>query len=183
MNTSLSSRLHPRKSSFVISCSWSSTSATRAMKAQDTKRAFKPNFPNFPAVRPKEKFLEPPKIWYQNAPNSTQISKTIDFLGKHPCVTRNCAFSLPDSPKIARIFCKQTRIGIIPARKADPNIFLIPWNRITLTLNMLNFPIPCDLFPFSMFYCANEGKMFKNLIISRSLRYSTRCRSNFMTFW
>ena len=32
-------------------------------------------------------------------------------------------------------------------------------------LNMLNFPILCDLFPFSMFYCANKGKMFKNLII------------------
>ena len=30
---------------------------------------------------------------------------------------------------------------------------------------MLNFPILCDLFPFSMFYYANEGKMFKNLII------------------
>ena len=32
-------------------------------------------------------------------------------------------------------------------------------------LNMLNFPILCDLFQFSMFYCANEGKMLKNLII------------------
>ena len=31
---------------------------------------------------------------------------------------------------------------------------------------MLNFPILCDLFPFSMFYCANEGNMFKNLIIA-----------------
>ena len=174
MNPSLSSRLHPRKSSFVISCSWSSTSATRAMKAQDTKRAFKPNFPNFPAVRPKEKFLEPPKIWYQNAPNSTQISKTIDFLGKHPCVTRNCAFSLPDSPKIARIFCKQTRIGIIPARKADPNIFLIPWNRITLTLNMLNFPILYDLFHFLCLTVQTKAKCSKT--------YSKWWRSNFMTF-
>ena len=31
-------------------------------------------------------------------------------------------------------------------------------------LNMLNFPILRDLFPLSMFYCANEG-MFKNLTI------------------
>ena len=31
---------------------------------------------------------------------------------------------------------------------------------------MFNFPILCDLFPFSTFYCANEGKMFKNLIIA-----------------
>ena len=38
--------------------------------------------------------------------------RQIGFLGKHPCVTRNCAFSLPDSPEIAQIFCKQTRIGI-----------------------------------------------------------------------
>ena len=28
---------------------------------------------------------------------------------------------------------------------------------------MLNFPILYDLFPFSTFYCANEGKMFKNI--------------------
>ena len=32
-------------------------------------------------------------------------------------------------------------------------------------LNMVNFPILCDLFPFSVFYHVNEGKMFKNLII------------------
>ena len=32
--------------------------------------------------------------------------------------------------------------------------------------SMLHFPILCDLFPLSMFYCANEGKMFKNLIIA-----------------
>ena len=30
---------------------------------------------------------------------------------------------------------------------------------------MLNFPILCDLFPFSTFNCANEGRMYKNLII------------------
>ena len=28
-------------------------------------------------------------------------------------------------PEIAQIFCKQARVGIIPTRKADPNIFLI----------------------------------------------------------
>ena len=49
----------------------------------------------------------------------------MSFLGKHPCLTRNYAFSLPDSPEITRIFCKITRIGIIPTRKTDPNIFLI----------------------------------------------------------
>ena len=89
------------KSSFVLS--WSAgASAIRTMKAQDTRRTFKPNFPNFPIVRPKAKFFEPRQIWYQNAPNSTKISKIIGFLGKHTCVTRNCAFSLPDCPEIAR---------------------------------------------------------------------------------
>ena len=41
------------------------------------------------------------------------------------CMMRYCAVGLPDSPEIALIFCKQTRIGIIPTRKADTNIFLI----------------------------------------------------------
>ena len=40
-------------------------------------------------------------------------------------MTRNCAFSRPDSLEIAQILCKQTRIGIISTQKADPNIFLI----------------------------------------------------------
>ena len=105
-NTGLSPRLHPRKScSFVLS--WSAgASATRTLKAQDPKRTFKANFPKFPAVRPKAKFFEPRQIWYQNAypPNSIWISKIIGFLGKHPCLTRYCAFSLLDSPEIARIF-------------------------------------------------------------------------------
>ena len=34
---------------------------------------------------------------------------------------------------------------------------------------MLHFPILCDLFLFSTFYCTNEGKMFKNLIILKGL--------------
>ena len=110
MNTGLSPRLHPRKSLaclFVIS--WSAgASPTRTMKAQCTKRTFKPNFPNFPVVRPKAKFFEPRQIWYQNAPILTWISKIAGLLGEHPCVTRNCAqSSLPDSPKIAQIFCKK----------------------------------------------------------------------------
>ena len=34
--------------------------------------------------------------------------------------------NLPDSPEIARIFCvNKPEIGIIPTRKADPNIFPI----------------------------------------------------------
>ena len=74
-------------------------------------------------------------------------------------------YGLPDSPEIARIFCKQTRIGVIPTRKADPNIFLIAPKQDYTDAQYVKLFILCDLFPFSMFYCANEGKMFKNLII------------------
>ena len=111
MNTGLSSQRHPRKScSFVLS--WSAAaSATRAMKAHDTKRTSKANFPNFPAVRPKAEFFEPRQLRYQNAPILTQISKIADLLGNHTCVTRHCVqSSLPDSLEIRlEFFCKQTR--------------------------------------------------------------------------
>ena len=40
-------------------------------------------------------------------------------------MTRDRAFSLPDSLASLEGFCEQTRIGIIPTRKADPNIFRI----------------------------------------------------------
>ena len=146
MNTGLLPWLHPLKSSpFVLS--WSAgASATRTTKAQDTKRAFQLNFSNFPAIRPRTKFFEPWHIYIH--------------------VWREIALCLPDSLENAWIFfCKQTRIGIILTRKADPNIFWLPRNRIKLMLNMLNFPILCDLFLFSTFYCTNEGKMLKNLII------------------
>ena len=77
-------------------------------------------------------------------------------------MTRNYAQVSLIVRKSLEFFCKQTRIGIILTRKADPDIFLITLKQgyCTLMLNMLNFPILCDLFPFSMFYCANEGKMF-----------------------
>ena len=81
----------PYLRSFQYTCK----TATRTMKGQDTKRAFKLNFPNFPAKRLKVRLFEPQKIWYQNAPNLTQISKTIGFLGKHPCVTRKKRFQSP----------------------------------------------------------------------------------------
>ena len=62
----------PRKSfSFAVLSSSPAASATRTIKAQDTKKAMKPNFPNFPAIRPTAKFFEPRQIWYQNAPNLT----------------------------------------------------------------------------------------------------------------
>ena len=60
---------------------------------------------------------------------------------------------------------KQTRISIIPTRKADSNIFPIALKQDYITFNMLNFPILYDLFPFCMFYCSHKGKMIKNLII------------------
>ena len=112
-NTGLSPRPHPRKScSFVLS--WSAgASATRTLKAQDTKRTFKTNFPNFPAVKPKAKCFEPRQIWYQNAPNIR--------------AWREIAFSLVSLivRKRSNFFVNKPEIGIIPTRKADPNIFLI----------------------------------------------------------
>ena len=54
-------------------------------------------------------------------------------------------------------------IDIIPTRKAGPNIFLIVPKQDYNDAQYVKFL--CDLFLFSTFYCANEGKMFKNLII------------------
>ena len=65
-------------------------------------------------------------------------------------MTRNCAFSLPDSPEIARIFCKQTRIGIIPTRKGDPNIFLIALKQDYIDAQYVK--LPYSMRPFSIFY-------------------------------
>ena len=54
------------------------------------------------------------------------ISKITGFLGKHPNVTRKCAFSLSDSPENrSNFFVNKPEIGIIPTRKANANIFLI----------------------------------------------------------
>ena len=47
-----------------------------------------------------------------------------------------------------------------------------------MTLNMLNFPILCDLFPLPTFYCANERKMFKNLIASAASEPKANGRSS-----
>ena len=157
MNTGLSSRLHPRKSSFVLS--WSSASATRTTKAQDTKRAFKPNFPNFPVIRPKAKVFEPQQIWYQNAPIGS-----LGKLLKHPCGREIALLVSLIVRKSLEFFCKQARSCIIPTRKADPNIFLIALKQDYIDAQYGKLG---DLFPFSMFYCANEGKMFKNLTISQ----------------
>ena len=65
-------------------------------------------------------------------------------------MTRNCAFSLPDSPEITRIFfCKQARIGIIPTRKADPNIFLIALKQDYIDAQYVK--LPYSMWPFSIF--------------------------------
>ena len=63
MDTGLLPRLHPRKSPSV---SWRFFDPDN--ESAGHKEGFDPNFPNFPAVRPKAKFFEPRQIWYQNAP-------------------------------------------------------------------------------------------------------------------
>ena len=67
--------------------------------------------------------------------------------------------------KSLECFGKQTRIGIIPTRKVDPNIFQITLKQDYIDAQYVKLPSSETFFPFSMFYCANEGKMFTNLII------------------
>ena len=56
MNTGLLSRLYPRKSSFALS--WpAGASATRTVKAQDTKRAFKTDLPKLPCHKTESKIF------------------------------------------------------------------------------------------------------------------------------
>ena len=148
MNNGLSSRLHPRKSSFVLS--WSAgVSATRTMKARDTKRALKPNFPNFPAIRPKAKFsVEQRQICYQKRTKfNVDFENNWLFRKKVLCVTRNCAFVSLIVRKSLEFFCKQTRIGIIPTRKADPNFsFFTLFFKSDLMVNSYTFFTKCQGF-------------------------------------
>ena len=82
--------------------------------------------------------------------------------------------------KSLELFCKQTRIGIIPTRKADPNIFLIAPKQDYIDAQYVKLPYSMWPFSISMFYCANEGKMFKNLIILKESTgvYVTRRDAN-----
>ena len=57
-------------------------------------------------------------------------------------------------------------VGIIPTRKADPNIiFLITLKQDYIDTQYVKIPYSIWPFPIFLFYCANEGKMFKNFII------------------
>ena len=128
MNNGLLPRLHPwRSSPFVLS--WSAgASATRTTTAQDTKRALKLNFP---AIRPRAKFFEPWQIyihaWWE------------------------IELCLPDSSENAWFFfVNKPESALFWPERPTLILFWLPRNRIKLTLNMLNFPILCDL--FSIFY-------------------------------
>ena len=61
--------------------------------------------------------------------------------------------SLENSRKIGRFFRE-----FVPKSPAKFDFFFPRCTRSPAA-------IPCDLFPFSTFYCPNEGKMFKNLIL------------------
>ena len=67
--------------------------------------------------------------------------------------------------KSLEFFCKQTRIGIIATRKADPSIFLIALKQDYIDAIYVKTSLFYVTFFHFLFYCANEGKMFKNLII------------------
>ena len=78
-------------------------------------------------------------------------------------MTRDRAFSLPDSLASLEVFCEQTRIGIIPTQKADHNIFLIALKQDYIDAHYVK--LPYSMWPFFHFLCftaQNEGKMFKN---------------------
>ena len=66
-------------------------------------------------------------------------------------MTRNCVFSLPDSAEIAQIFCKQTRIGILLTRKANPNIFLIALKQDYIDAQYVTFLTYVTFFHFLCF--------------------------------
>ena len=169
MNTGLSSRLHPRKSSFMLS--WSAVaSATRKMKAQDTKRAFKPNFPNFPAIRHKVES----KI-FRTATNlvSKRAKFNVDF-------ENNWLFRIVSLiVRKSEFFCKQTRIGIIPSPKANLNIFLIALKQDYIDSQYVK--LPYSIWPFSIFYVLLFNRR-QNVQKLNNYKYSTWCRSNFVTF-
>ena len=52
--------------------------------------------------------------------------------------------------KSHEFFCKQTRIGIIPTLKADPNIFLIALKQEYIDAQYVK--LPYSMWPFSIFY-------------------------------
>ena len=54
----------------------------------------------------------------------------------------------PDIPEIALLFCNQTRIGIIPTQKADPNIFLIALKQGYIDAQYVK--LPYSMWPFSI---------------------------------
>ena len=63
-------------------------------------------------------------------------------------------------------FCKQTRIGIIPTRKTDPNIFLIALEQDYIDAQYVK--LPYSMWPFSILDVLlrkRRRKMFKNFII------------------
>ena len=121
------------------------------MKAQDTKRAFKPNFPNFPTKRPKGQ-----KQNFRTVTNlvSKRAKFNVDFennwlFRKTSLCDEKLRFPLIVW-KLLTFFSKQTRIGIIPTRKADPNIFLIALKQDYIDGQYVK--LPYSMWPFFIFY-------------------------------
>ena len=145
------------------------TATTRTMKAQDTKRALKPNFPNFPAIRSKAKFFELRQIWDQNAPKQPRFRKQLAFLKTS---VRDEKFLIVR--KSLDFFCKQTRSSIIPTRKAEHKIFLIALKQDYIDAQYVK--LPYSMRPFSIF-CVLMRKRRQNVqklnFKGASLRYST----------
>ena len=138
-------------------------------ESADTKRAFKPNFLNFPAIGRKQNFSNRDKFGIKTRTHQIQrrFRKELAFQ-ENIRAWRDIALLVSlIVRKSLEFFVNKPESVLFQPERPTLIFFWLPWNRITLTLNMLNFPILCDLFPFSMFYCANEAKMFKKLITAK----------------
>ena len=121
---------------------------------------------NFPSIKPKaesEVFQTEKNLVSKHAKFNVDFENSRPFR-KTSVRDEKWLEKSPDSPEIAwNFFVNKPESALFRPERPTLIFFCLPRNRITSTLN--NFPILCDLFPFSTFYCANEGKMFKNLII------------------
>ena len=153
MNTGLSSWLHPRTFN-----AWSAgASATRPMKAQDIKRAFK-----LPCHKAESKiFWTATNLVSKHVHTKFNVDFENNWLFRKTSV-RDEKLRFPlIVRKSLEFFCKQTRIGIIPTRKADPNIFLIAPKQDYIDAQYVKLPYSVTFFYFLCFTAQTKAKCSK----------------------
>ena len=151
MNTGLSSWLHP----WTFNAWSAGASAIRRMKAHDTKRAFK-----LPCHKAESKN-------FRTATNlvSKRAKFNVDFENNRPFRKTSVRDEKLHFPLIVRksleFFCKQTRIGISPTRKADPNIFLIALKQDYIDAQYVKLPYSVTFFHFRCCTAQTKAKCSK----------------------